>query len=142
MMGLGSAVYYFYNLSLAAGTDESMHPYPEWTYEAYFLIASYGQFFVLWLFNLILDHNGNFLDRLLIWDLDLMLLAPIAALVGVFYTSSSYGTISEVALGTDWAITIDDDEHYNVIFNGTILMAILNFIFEITARPAIKGLYR
>ena len=141
MVAFGSVIYYLYNYSLAAGTDKTWHPYYEWTYESYLMVGSYGQFFFFWLLNLFIGHNGNFLDRFVLWDLNLMLLAPIAALLGAFYTSSSYGTIAEVALGTDWATTIADDKYYSVMFNGCILITILNLIFEITARPSIKGLY-
>lgn len=142
MVGFGSVLYYFYNLSLAAGTDKTQHPYKEWTYEAYLMVGAYGQFTVLWFVNLIIGHNGNILDKLVVWDLNLMLIAPVATLLGAFYTSSNYGSIAEVALGTEWAMTIADDPHYSVLFNSAILISVLNLIFEVTARPSIAALYQ
>jgi hypothetical protein len=96
---------------------------------------------VLWIVNLIIGHNGNLFDKLVVWDLNFMLTAPVATLLGAFYTSSSYGSIAEVALGTDWAMTIADDPHYTVLFNSAILISVLNLIFEVTARPSIAALY-
>ena len=42
LISWGAYIYYVYNLSLASGTDKTMHPYKEWTYASYAFVGAYG----------------------------------------------------------------------------------------------------
>jgi hypothetical protein len=99
---------------------------------------TYGFF---WLMNYVFDHNAGFLDRITLLLSNLMILAPFASIVGVFIASSAYGTDVEVALGTDWAITIEDDSKYTLMFNLTALLAILNFSWAFMSRGSLVASY-
>ena len=46
-----------------------------------------------------------------------------------------------MALGTDWAFTAEDDPNYTIAFNVTLILALMNFIYQFMAFPAIKQNY-
>ena len=134
-------IYYTYNKGLDASLDADLHPFKEWTQESYILMGTNFTYGFFWLMNLILDHNAGFLDRITLILSNLMILAPFAAIAGVFIASSAYGSAAEVALGTDWALTIEDDSDYSLIFNLTALLAILNFSWAFMSRGSLSESY-
>ena len=71
----------------------------------------------------------------------LMILAPIVGIVFVFYAANSYGSEREVLLGTDWAILIKDDPNYQLIFNLTLLLSIVNASYAFMASNYLEGSY-
>ena len=70
------------------------------------MIGSYGGSLIFWLLNFIIGFNGNWFDYVTLYITKLMMLAPIATLYFNFETSASYGTADQVALNTDWALTV------------------------------------
>lgn len=141
LISWGGWIYYIYNYNLSSGTDKTLHPYKEWTYESYCFVGTYGFFFVYWLINLILGHNGGFLDHISIFLGYLQLLAPIGTLYGAFHASSSYGTATEVALGTDWAFTVNDDPNYTLMFSLSLLISVMDLIWEYMSLGSLKESY-
>lgn len=139
--GFGSYIYYLYNMNIDASYTVDMHPILEWTYESYAIVGSYGGFFFFWFFNLLFDHNGGVIDGFTFFLSKVMIFTPIAILFGAFYVSSSYGDVTAVALGTDWAFTLEDDPEYAVAFNVTLILSVLNLIFMFTARGSLSDSY-
>ena len=92
MGGWGFYIYYVYNLNLASGTNKKQHPYLEWTYESYYIMGPNAVFLSFWSLNYLFDHNAGIFDRFVLFLSKVMILAPVAALVGAFMASSSYGT--------------------------------------------------
>ena len=99
-------------------------------------------YLVFWFFNLFIGNNGNFVHKL---STNIALLLRFNALVIVYFilmASGSYGSDSEVALGTDWALTINDDENYTTMFNQSMLIQILNLVFSFTAFDGMNKHYK
>ena len=47
-----------------------------------------------------------------------------------------------MALGTDWAMEINDDSNYTSTFNQAMLIQILNLVFSFTAFDGMKKHYK
>jgi hypothetical protein len=139
--GWGLFIYNTYNFGLASGTDKTLHPYAEWTLASYVIMGPNFFFLFFWTLNLFLDHNAGFLDGWVLRLSKFMILAPFAYMTFAFFASSSYGTDIEVALGTDWAFVITDDPDYSLIFNVTMLLSILNFLYVFMARSSMQLSY-
>lgn len=61
---------------------------------------------MIWLANIILDHKGGQLDKVFTYLVMFMLLVPVTTTLSAFYVSSAYGDTAQVALNSDWAMTI------------------------------------
>lgn len=79
-------------MSLVAGTNKTMHPYPEWKRVSFIYFGIYGYYVAIWIVNLFIDNNAGFFHRFVIWNAYLMLFAPVATFVGALKASGSYGT--------------------------------------------------
>ena len=84
----------------------------------------------MWLLNLALDHNAGILDHTQLIFSYLMLLGPFVVIYYTFAAISSYGSVSQVQLGTDWALTTETDSMYSVTFNSLLGLCIFDFVFE------------
>jgi hypothetical protein len=90
--GWGVFIYNTYNFSLATSVDRTMHPYLEWTYEAYALVAPNAFFMFFWLINYLFDHDAGKIDRFVLFLTKIMTLAPFGYLAGAFVASGAYGS--------------------------------------------------
>jgi hypothetical protein len=127
MTALGMGIYYFYPLKSTAVTI-LQHPYPEWTLQSYVMVGSFGGGLFFWLLNLIIGFNGNWFDYITLYIIRLSILAPLATIYFNFQTSASYGTDSDVALNSDWALSVDSDPYYSPFFNGVLFSSMIDLV--------------
>ena len=114
-----------------------MHPYKEWTYLAYAWSLPSAGMVVLWLINYIFGHDGDFVDWVFKTLYFLMFLQAPACLVGGLWASQSYGTEAEVTLGTDWALTVDDDPDYSFVLLINSVISFVSLMWHIMAYGAL-----
>ena len=75
-------------------------------------MASYSSVLLMWILNILFDHNGGWFDRLFYNIAYLNQVMPYITLYGVFNASSSYGTEKQVNSNTKWALTVNSDPNY------------------------------
>lgn len=100
-------IYKTYNLDVDASVDKTrVHPYKEWTTTAQAIGGPNAAYLAFWVVNYIIGNKGNFIHRLLVAFTKLYLVQPFVMFGMTLYASSSYGSSYDVALGTDWAMTV------------------------------------
>ena len=132
-----------YNLDVSSSVDKkTVHPYKEWTRVGVATAAPSAFYLIFWGFNLAAGNNGNWIHRLTNFLGSLLRFNALVIVYFILMASGSYGTSAEVALGTDWAMEINDDSNYTSTFNQAMLIQILNLVFSFTAFDGMKKYYK
>ena len=131
MTGLGLLIFILYP-ARAASDQKHKHPYPEWKTTSLLTLLMYVAADIFWLVNFIRDHQAGQIDTAFTTFVRFFKASPLVFLFLTFWASGSYGSQSQVDLGTDWAFTVNDDPHYSLVFNtclwSGLLMTVLSFM--------------
>ena len=111
MVSLGMWLWYIYQYSISS-QKSYLQPYLQWKYESLAFMASYSSVLLMWILNILFDHNGGWFDRFFYNISYLNQVMPYITLYGVFNASSSYGTEKQVNSNTQWALTVNSDSNY------------------------------
>ena len=68
------------------------HPFKEWLIESLLYMVPFGTTTLLWLLNLVTDHDNGPIDSAFVLISQMMQFAPLGTLIGGFYASASYGS--------------------------------------------------
>ena len=101
-----------YYLDVSSATAKKQHPYKDWTSVGLATAGPSAFYLVFWFFNLFIGNNGNFVHKLSNSIASLIRFNALVIVYFILMASGSYGSDAEVALDTDWALTINDDDNY------------------------------
>ena len=96
---------------------------------------------LIWLLNLIFDHNAGFLDKMFLLFYRLIMLGPLGTMVATLNASKNYGTAAQVATDTNWVYTVESDPNYSLVFTLSFIGSMLSFIYQFMELDSLTKAY-
>ena len=111
--------------------DKSKYPSKSWKKGDFLILSLLAPGWLLWILNEIFDKHAGRIHKYFVRATKFTTFEPLFTLGILLYIASHYGTVEDVALGTNWAYTRADDPKFKKFWWSLFFFNIGHFILSV-----------